>query len=159
MTNKKFWDDYPEPIKSMAIANYESCDWKGKSLKHAFNWHISPEGWSPEGWDFWNRVNNRLYDVALALLQEEEAESVDETQKEDGYVDILHDKIDRLKAENEALKRTIREGVQQMRMKVWNDTFQTFYVKPNHSNYTASVEANHALEAFDKTFNTQKEKA
>lgn len=150
MTNKKFWDDYPEPIKSMAITNYEIFDWKNKSdknLKHAFNWHISPEGWY-----FWNHVYNGAYHESLSLLKEQEAESVDETQKEEGYVDILHDKIDRLKAENEALKRTIKEGVQQMRMKVWNDTFQTFYVKPNQSSYTASVEANHALEAFDKTF-------
>lgn len=177
MTNKKFWDDYPEPIKSRAIANYERFGNLHKSeddLRSGFLWNLTPE----KG-DFWGLVYKGQYDEALALLKEEveqhESKEVEDLQAENSalleeneelskalsrqaqMIEDLQSENEPLKAENEALKRTIREGVQNMRMKVWNDTFQNIFKQNAATIGHSKTAANMALEEFDKTFNTQKE--
>lgn len=152
MTNKKFWDDYPEEIKKRAIANCKLSPLRVKMnvLEHAFFWDNTPEQY-----DFWDLVNQGRYYEALELLDEHEIEKniPDEvTQKERKDFEAVFVENIQLQSENAALKQQLQSGIQQMRMKVWADTLQTYIQLQRESDQEIDAHCKAALRLFDKTF-------
>lgn len=172
MTKKNFWDDYPDEIKKRAIANCKLTPLRVKPnvLEDAFFWDNTPEQY-----DFWDLVNQGRYYEALELLDEQEAEQKEANPSIEKTIEAVKDvteameladndaeelrkffaEYDRMKAENEALKRQ-SVGIEEQRKMIWAQVAIAVAGADNCVNKESCVTfADHVLKAFDERFSKQ----